>query len=825
MNCLHSRYFQKRRFSAYLMPFVFLSVLMAAGSAVGKSGTEDLPSGEEILDRYVKATGGMEAYEALKNRVSRGTLDVMGIKGSITTYEAMPNRSLTVMELPGFGEDKSGTVDQIAWELSTMNGARLCEGEERESSLRMAALAQEAFWRNHFEKAECAGKERVGAQVCYKVIMTPAKGGSETWFFDTETHLLSKTEAAVHTSMGVMSMEFFFDDYRKVGGLLVPHKREIKNAFQSCLIVCDSIEHNVDLPDTQFDPPKEVKDLLAEAEGRKTQPEVTLEQKTEWVKKNAVVFDTAEAGKKIDDLMPLKDLIGDSRIVALGEATHGTREFFQMKHRVLEFLAKEMGFTVFSIEANMPESYRVSDFVLKGRGDPEDLLDGMYFWTWNTEEVRDMILWMRDFNESGEKELTFTGFDMQTPDIAMQIVLDFFNENDPDYYEELKETFLKVKTASAGSAQGGAFGVATAMFPVEVAAGKRIRYSGYIKTEEITEGFAGLWWRVDGADGVLGFDNMRHRGPKGTTDWKRYEIEMEVHADVVHINFGVLHPGTGIAWFDALKVEVDGVTYSNDDHIDLGFESDKPKGFFTRGAGYEVGLDQETVYEGKQSLRSYKIPKAEEDRLNAEQAADLCGTVVEQIESLRKTLLKTHAAYDVEWIVQNARVVHQCYQMYAAQAHRDLSMAKNIKWILDQAPPETKIVLWAHNGHVNRIGRAMGAILDEWYGDQMVVVGFTCAEGRYTAVGDEGLDSHDIAPPEPGSVEHCFQHTGLPRFMLDLRNVSKETPTSAWLAKPVRFRSIGALAMDNQFYPTDLCKAFDLLIYFEKTTASRLLNK
>ncbi|HYN07815.1 MAG TPA: hypothetical protein VES67_10525 [Vicinamibacterales bacterium] len=77
---------------------------------------------------------------------------------------------------------------------------------------------------------------------------------------------------------------------------------------------------------------------------------------------------TPEAGRGFADLQPLKTISGDARIVSLGEATHGTREFFQLKHRILEFLATEMGFTIFSIEANMPEAYRLNDYVLTGAG-------------------------------------------------------------------------------------------------------------------------------------------------------------------------------------------------------------------------------------------------------------------------------------------------------------------------------------------------------------------------------------------------------------------------------------------------------------------------
>jgi erythromycin esterase len=159
---------------------------------------------------------------------------------------------------------------------------------------------------------------------------------------------------------------------------------------------------------------------------------ITPEQ-TMWIKSHSVQLKTSKAGSGFDDLRALKNLIGDARIVALGEATHGTREFFQMKHRITEYLATEMGFTIFAIEANMPEAYRVNDYVLGGDGDPKELLKGMYFWTWNTQEVLDMIEWMRTFNRSGKGKIQFLGFDMQTPDVALNIVSDYVRGADPGY--------------------------------------------------------------------------------------------------------------------------------------------------------------------------------------------------------------------------------------------------------------------------------------------------------------------------------------------------------------------------------------------------------
>ncbi len=158
--------------------------------------------------------------------------------------------------------------------------------------------------------------------------------------------------------------------------------------------------------------------------------EAAVEQ---WIRANAIPLKTAQAGNGSADMEQLTKIVGSARIVALGEATHGTREFFQLKHRMIEFLATRMGFTIFSIEANMPEAYRLNDYVLNGKGDPVQLLQGMYFWTWDTKEVLEMIQWMREFNQSGKGRIAFTGFDMQTPNVAAQIVSDFASKDDPDY--------------------------------------------------------------------------------------------------------------------------------------------------------------------------------------------------------------------------------------------------------------------------------------------------------------------------------------------------------------------------------------------------------
>lgn len=170
-----------------------------------------------------------------------------------------------------------------------------------------------------------------------------------------------------------------------------------------------------------------------------------------WLQQAAVPIQSTNPDVGTDDLSPLESAIGSAHVVALGEATHGTREFFQMKHRILRFLVERMGFTVFAIEANWPESLAVNDYVLNGTGDPAQLLAGLYFWTWNTEEVLQMIRWMRSYNQDPRhvKKIKFFGFDMQVTGLAVSNVISYFQNVDPSEAAVASEMLSPLKDLPA----------------------------------------------------------------------------------------------------------------------------------------------------------------------------------------------------------------------------------------------------------------------------------------------------------------------------------------------------------------------------------------
>jgi len=169
----------------------------------------------------------------------------------------------------------------------------------------------------------------------------------------------------------------------------------------------------------------------------------TIDSIAKWIAGQGYPLKSVNAGSGFDDLQPLKKILRGVRIVGLGEATHGTREFFQCKHRLLEFLVKEMDFQVFAIEASYPACLKINDYVLHGKGNRDEVLAGQGFWTWNTEEVAAMIDWMKDYNSSlpDENKIKFLGYDIQNIGLAIELITSFIEKADPDYLPAAEKAF------------------------------------------------------------------------------------------------------------------------------------------------------------------------------------------------------------------------------------------------------------------------------------------------------------------------------------------------------------------------------------------------
>jgi len=138
------------------------------------------------------------------------------------------------------------------------------------------------------------------------------------------------------------------------------------------------------------------------------------------------------------DFDPLLKLVGDSRFVLIGEASHGTHEFYRIRAQITKRLIAEKGFDAVAVEADWPDAYRVNRFV-RFESDDEDAIDALGgfqrfpAWMWRNADVLDFVGWLRNYNERRcENRAGFYGLDLYSLHASIRAVLDFLDKVDPE---------------------------------------------------------------------------------------------------------------------------------------------------------------------------------------------------------------------------------------------------------------------------------------------------------------------------------------------------------------------------------------------------------
>lgn len=137
-----------------------------------------------------------------------------------------------------------------------------------------------------------------------------------------------------------------------------------------------------------------------------------------------------------DDILTL---IGDARFVLIGEASHGTHEFYKYRAEITKRLIEEKGFCAVAVEADFPDAYRVNRYVRGMGGDQtgnEALSDFMRFplWMWRNADVLNFIGWLRNFNSKKphNRQIGFYGLDLYSLHASIRSVLDYLDKVDPE---------------------------------------------------------------------------------------------------------------------------------------------------------------------------------------------------------------------------------------------------------------------------------------------------------------------------------------------------------------------------------------------------------
>lgn len=157
--------------------------------------------------------------------------------------------------------------------------------------------------------------------------------------------------------------------------------------------------------------------------------------------------DAADSFASIEaaDLDPLMDRIGSARIVLLGEATHGTSEFYRMRARITRDLIVRKNFRFVAIEADWPDAARVDHYVRHFEYPPSEWTAFARFptWMWRNVEVRDFVSWLRKHNGTvaRDKRVAFHGLDLYSLYDSIRSVLSYPDEVDPESARVARERY------------------------------------------------------------------------------------------------------------------------------------------------------------------------------------------------------------------------------------------------------------------------------------------------------------------------------------------------------------------------------------------------
>jgi len=138
------------------------------------------------------------------------------------------------------------------------------------------------------------------------------------------------------------------------------------------------------------------------------------------------------------DFDPLLERIGDSRFVLIGEASHGTHEFYRLRAQLTKRLIAEKCFVAVAVEADWPDAYRINKYV-RFEGEDDDAVDAFGgfqrfpAWMWRNADVLDFVGWLRNHNERRHtKRVGFYGLDLYSLHASIRAVLDFLDKVDPE---------------------------------------------------------------------------------------------------------------------------------------------------------------------------------------------------------------------------------------------------------------------------------------------------------------------------------------------------------------------------------------------------------
>jgi hypothetical protein len=218
---------------------------------------------DQILEKYIETRGGADTIRSRNSRIAKGSYEFQNggmplVHGTIEFYTKAPNKRLSVIDLPGFGQSREGFDGTLGWQENPQTGVVEESGQNLSVAKRGAEFYEELRLRELYPTMTLKGERTVGQGTAYLIEASPGDGSLRRMYFDKDTGLLVRNELEYDTPRGRLALDWRFEDFREVDGVRLPFTaHELYNGGSATIRLGD-VKHNADIDDSIFAKPASV---------------------------------------------------------------------------------------------------------------------------------------------------------------------------------------------------------------------------------------------------------------------------------------------------------------------------------------------------------------------------------------------------------------------------------------------------------------------------------------------------------------------------------------------------------------------------------------
>jgi hypothetical protein len=255
--------------AALAMPAPVSAQESGGDSAAAPAATaQDLPAATTIIQRYIEASGGVEAIEGQKARRATGTIEApaQGIRGDVETLAAPPDKLRLKIVIPGLGEIRSGYDGTTGWLIHPAFGPMVVEGRMLQQTQQQADMRSMLHPGRFVKRMETVERTEFDGRDCYKVKVVTQWDEEYFEFFEVDSGLLAGSIRKLASPMGELESTTTVGDYEEVDGVLLPTRVVQTTMGMEQVVKINQIETVEPGPDA-FALPAEIRALVAGTEG------------------------------------------------------------------------------------------------------------------------------------------------------------------------------------------------------------------------------------------------------------------------------------------------------------------------------------------------------------------------------------------------------------------------------------------------------------------------------------------------------------------------------------------------------------------------------